>query len=503
MNAGSNWANTMISAAVGLLLAPIMLGKLGDTAYGVWALLAYGLSYPIILDSSFVLSLNRFVAYYQNDPKEVNRFVSASFVILTALAVLTVTLAILLSFVISRIFAAIPEGLEGDAQTTCILVGVTLALKMLVSSFSGALQGYQNYTCYNAVVITGNILRAILVVALLMFWKSIVVVQLGFMIAAGTSALLMFFVARKTIPGLKVDVRQVTKGTLRELLKYTVHSLARSGSLIAMYNTMTLLVGWAGTAADVTVYTIACKIPIFVRGLLSGAQNVFLPAVANLYSNGQLNKVKTAAKKGTQISCVLICACCILLFVFTKEILIFWLRRPVSIEMVQVMRLLLVSIVPMGIFGIWMPVLVGMGHLRWPTIMAITLALSAIFLELIFLLQGIGTIAMAPAIAQVIMLWICRGLWLPTYGLYKSGIHPYEYFKDSLFEPMTATLVSIAALWILYSIVPKDSIHWSVMFIASAVIVTASFTAISLRTEAADLAVAIRRKFLSKKEQLV
>jgi O-antigen/teichoic acid export membrane protein len=505
MNAGSNWVSTVVMAAVGLVLVPIILSSLGVSGFGVWALLARGLAYPIILERAFVLAINRFVAFYRNDIKELNRFVSASFVILTGLAALTVTAAILLSFIISDIFAAITTEFADDARITCILVGLTLACKILEANFSGALQGYQYYTRYNAVVITSNLLRAILTVGLLVVWKSMVAVQLMFLVTAAISALLMFFVARKSIAGLKVDVRLINRKTMWELWRYTSHSVARSGSMIVMYNTMTLLVGWKGTAVDVTVYDVAFRLPGFVRGFLAGTQNVFLPAVTSFYANGQMVKIKALIKKGTKMISALTCVSLILLFVFTEEVLAFWLKGAVPAETIRVMRVLIIAVVPQGLFGIWLPTLVGMAHLRWLTIMAVTIASSAIFLELIFLLplQSLITTAMAPAIAQVIILWLCRGFWLPGYGLYKFGISPYEYIRNSLFGPAAATLVSIAALWLLNRIVPKDSVHWLVMLAASAAVVMVSFTAISLRSEVAELLVAARRKFESRGERCV
>ncbi len=135
INAGSNWVSMAVAAVVGLVLLRVMWSELGKSSYGVWALLSTGLRYPMILEGAFLLSTNRFVAFYRNDTKELNRFVSASFIMLTALAVLTIVAAVLLSFVISDIFSsAITAEFAHDARITCILVGVTLAFKIMERS---------------------------------------------------------------------------------------------------------------------------------------------------------------------------------------------------------------------------------------------------------------------------------------------------------------------------------------------------------------------------------
>ena len=498
MNAGSNWVNTAVTGVVQLVLIPITLRALGESGYGVWALFAYGLSYPMILEGAFALSINRFAAYYANNQEQLNRYVSASFVILTGLAVLTAGAAILVSFAVADMFAAIPDELAGPAQVTCILVGLTLALKMLESTFSGALKGFQYYTRCNGVVIWTTILRAILTVALLCFWKSIIAVQLAFVITGMMSAVLMFLVARKSIPGLSVSVRLIDKDTMRELWRYTSHSIARSGSKIAMENTLMLLVGWKGTATDVAVYNIAFRLPGMIHGFLVGAQNVFLPALTSLCADGQIEKIKAIVKKGTQICSVLTLLPSILLFAFAERILVHWLGAPE--QTVGVMRVVMLSVVPGGLFEIWLPALVAMGHLRGLTVAAIAMVISAILLELI-LLNGLVPVPMAPAIALVAVLWVKTGLWLPLYGLSKLELRPYEYLRDGLLQPLIATAVSIAALLTIGRILPEQSVHWLARLVLLTVVVMASFVAISLQKETAELIVAIRRRFRSGVQQ--
>ena len=501
MNAGSNWAGMLVAAAVGIVLFRIIRQNLG-ASFGVWALLSTGLRYPMILERAFSLSTNRFVAFYRDNIEQMNRFVSASFRILMGLAFLTIAAAILLSFFVSDIFKAITPESAREAQITCILVGVTLALRIAGATFGGALRGYQYHTRSNIVEIAANLFRLVFTIGILILWKNMIAVQLAFVTAAAMSVLLMFSVAQKSIEGFRIVVSKIEKNTIRELFRHTGHATARSGSMVFMFSTLVLIVGKVGSAEDVEVYAIASMIPSFIRGLLAGTQNVFLPVITSLNAGGQTERVKTVIKKGTHISSALAGALLILLFIFAEDILSIWFKNAVPHETVLVMRVLILSVAGRGLFGIWIPSLVGIGHLRGLTIAAITTAVSAIILELI-LLQGSVSVPMAPSIALVVVLCVYMGLWLPLYGLRKLGINPYKYLKDSLSQPLAASLVSIAALWALKGILPRGTIGWPVILILAAVVVTASFTAISLRKETADLIVAVRKKYESKKEHQI
>jgi Na+-driven multidrug efflux pump len=498
MNAGSNWVGMLVAAVVGLVLFRTIRHNLG-ASFGVWALLSTGLRYPMILERAFSLSTNRFVAFYRENIEQMNRFVSASFGILVGLALIIVAAAVLLSFFVSDIFTAITSESAREAQITCILVGVTLALRIVGATFGGALRGYQYHTRSNAVAITAYLLRLVLTLGILALWKSMIAVQLAFAMAAAVSVLLMFSVARKSIDGFKIVVSKIGKNTIRELFRHTGHATARSGSMVFMFSTLVLIVGKVGSAEDVEVYVIASLIPSFIRGLLAGTQNVFLPVITSLNSSGQTERVKAVIKKGTHISSALACGLLILLFVFTREVLAIWFEEAVPSGTVLVMRVLIISVLSRGFFGIWLPSLAGIGHLRGLTIAAITTAVGAIIIEVI-LLQGIVSVPMAASIALVVALWVYMGIWLPLYGLRKLGIQPYEYLKDSLSQPLAASLVSIAALWVINGIFPRETISWPVMLVISAVIVMASFIAISLRKETADLIAAVKNKYGSKKE---
>ncbi len=499
ISAGSNWILTFVNTFVALILVRIIITSIGETNFGIWCLLAFGLSYPRILENAFVLAMNRFAAFYRDHLENLNRFLSASFLILGSMAVIVLVVAVILSFFVSDIFAAIPPESAKDAQITCILVGFTLAAKMLGATFSGGLKGFQYYTRCNNAMIVGSLLRAILTVGLLFLWKSIIAVQLAHLVSASISSLLLFIVAQKSIIGLRVNFRLINKQTIRELWQYTYHSVARSGSSIVMYNTLNLLVGYKGTAVDVAAYNIALKIPAFLRGLLASAQVVFLPAVTTLFANKQIEGIKSVVKKATRISFVLTCASSIILFVFAKEILFLWLKDSVPEGTIRLMQMLIISMVPCGLFGIWLPVLVGMGYLRGLSIAAIATTLITIVLTLILFQTSIA-ITTVPAIALILVLWIELGLWLPLYGLGKLKICLREYLKDGLCQPLTATAVSIAAIWGLNYILPKENTAWLIRLTAFTAVIVVSFITISLRRETADLVAVVKRKIGGRKE---
>jgi O-antigen/teichoic acid export membrane protein len=491
LNAGSNWASQLVMAVVALVLVPVIRGTLGKESFGVWFLLSTGLRYPMILESSFSLTTNRFVAFYRNNTEQMNRFVSASFAVLTILAALTIAAAIILSFFISDIFSAITANFAFDAKVTCILVGATLAFRIVEASFSGTLMGLQYHTRTNSIVGIVNILRAVFTVIVLIFWKSIIAVQFVFALSAAISLATSFIVAKKSIPCLKINILKVNREVIRELFRYTGHAAARSGSMIFMYSTVTLLLGKFGTPDQLDIYAVASLASGFVRSLLTGMQNVFLPVVTTLYADGQVEKMKNVVTKGTHISSALTCITTILLYIYAANLLALWIDNSVP-AMIFVFRILIITEVARGFFGIWLPSLVGMGHLHALSTMSIVTSAGAIFLELILFKYSVY-VPIAAAIALLAATWAYLGLWMPIYGSYKTGLSIVNYFKKSLFGPLSAAAISIAVLRLLNFAVPAGSINWFLMFIISGIIVCVIFFAIALRSEAKEILAVLKK----------
>ncbi len=493
MNAGSSWVYVFVTSVVGIVLVPIMINSMGVRLFGVWALLSSGLNYPIILQGAFGLAINRSVAFYRDDVDQVNQVVAASFIILLGMAVLCVLASIAVSFVLTDMFASIPLEYAADARRTCILVGLTLAVSMIQANFSGVLMGFQNYLASNMVSSGAMVLRAVLTVVMLRFSQTATAVQFAFFVAIALSNVAMMVIAWRAVPGFSVRPRHLSRSATLELLRFTGHSLARSGSTIAMQTTMTLLVGWKGTAVDVAVYNVATRIPSVLRGFFAAAQNVFLPAVTTLSARGEAQNVKALVKRGTHMNAVVTCLTSLLLVAFAPELLQLWLKGAVPQETVQVMRWLVWSVVPGGLFELWLPVLVGVGHLRGLSIASMVTAGSAIVVQLV-LMHGVCSPAMAPAVALVIVLWAKTGLWLPLYGIRKMGIGLGEYLAGTLRQPLLATALSAAFLWIVPRHLANTTSSRLALLTGSFAVVCFIFVAVALRREVGELTMSLRKR---------
>jgi len=218
-------------------------------------------------------------------------------------------------------------------------------------------------------------------------------------------------------------------GTLRNLWSYTAHSMIRSGSRVAMFNTLALLVGWRGTARDVTLYDLALKIPTFLNGLMAGAQNVFLPLLSERTGRGDRDGFRRIAVAGNRLHLALSLPVAGGLLVGAPWLLGAWLQRPPTDELVRLMRLLVLAMLPSAMFGVWLPALVALGRLRAVSVMAVAGTTGTVLLALgLFAARVRPPLAAALAMLSVQVLY--RACWLPWYGLRSAGIPGGDYVRE-------------------------------------------------------------------------
>ncbi len=124
----SNWAGMGANVLVGFLLAPFVVHRLGDNAYGIWALVLQLTGYMGVFTVGMRSALVRFVARFnaENDQSSVNRLLSMTFTVYGGFAILSMLVGAALA-VFALPHMKIPIDMQRDSQIVLMLAAATLA----------------------------------------------------------------------------------------------------------------------------------------------------------------------------------------------------------------------------------------------------------------------------------------------------------------------------------------------------------------------------------------
>ena len=166
-----------LNTAINLFYTPYMLHKMGQSEYGLYALVASVITYLTILDLGFGNAIIRYTAQFRAEKKIREQYTMfGMFIILySIIGFIALGLGTVLSFNVGTLFGAQMTALElQKAEIMMLLLSFNLAITFPFSLFGSIITAYENFVFQKVVQIIRIILNCITMIILLhMGYKAI------------------------------------------------------------------------------------------------------------------------------------------------------------------------------------------------------------------------------------------------------------------------------------------------------------------------------------------
>ena len=302
----SNWFATAATLAVGFFLAPFVVHRLGNVAYGVWVLAISSVGYLNLLDLGMRSSVLRFVSkgHTTQDHEGASEALSAAFWVRLQIGVLVLVLCGGLAAVFPFIFK-VPAELAVDAREAILVIGLTTAVTMSIGVLGGVLSALNRYDLLSYVTLTQLCIRVIGVVAVLLTGHGIVAIALCELLAAAVGNCLLAYIARRIYPELRIRLTRPRREVLRKIWSYSVYAflLMVAGQLI--YQTDNLVVGAFISASAVTFYSIGNSLCRYTQQIIGAMTMTFVPAASTYEASGNTASLRALYFNGTRAAMAL------------------------------------------------------------------------------------------------------------------------------------------------------------------------------------------------------
>lgn len=294
---------TIASLAVGFFLAPFILHRLGDIAYGVWVLAVSTIAYMTLLDMGMQSSVLRYVSkgYTQGDHQSASEAVSAALWVRLRISGVVLLLSALLAFFFPVLFK-IPAALAFEARWAVLLIGFTMSLNMSVGVAGGVLSGLNRYDLQNGITMVQTAIRVIGVVIVLKTGHGIIAIALCELLATCVSLMLLVWITHRLYPQLTVSLRKPRRETLKMIWSYSAYVFLTTVSMQLIYQSDNLVVGAFVSAAAVTYYAIANSLCRYSTQIVASMSNTFVPAASSYEAAGDMNAIRTLYVHGTRVT---------------------------------------------------------------------------------------------------------------------------------------------------------------------------------------------------------
>jgi O-antigen/teichoic acid export membrane protein len=427
-NIGSNWVLTAITLAAAYLLTPFVIRTLGPEGYGTWTLVTSMTGYISLLALGVPMASVRYLAQYvaEGDRRQMNQVVASCAALYLALG----AAAVLLGAALSALFVAaydIPPALQAEAGLAFGLMVLYLAAGFIGLLPEGLMAAHHDFVLRNVIRLGGVLWRLGLTVGLLSLDTSLVTMALIQIACLGFDLWLSVLVIRRRYPGVRLSLAAFDWGMIRRIFSFSLYVLLLNAGARLSFDTDALVIGAFLGVSSIPFYVVANSLVVYLMDFLIAIAAVVSPMATKLGTEGSLTVLREMFLKWSKVALSVTVGTGLFLIVLGPTFIGQWIDPSFEGPAGAVLQILVVSsLVFLPVRGVAVPILMGLGKPKMPTIAYASAGLLNLGLSVVLVGPlGLPGVALGTAIPNVLFALVvtvsaCRqlGIALGSYVRY-------------------------------------------------------------------------------------
>jgi O-antigen/teichoic acid export membrane protein len=343
-NSGANVIRILAASLIALVLPPLLVRTLPREIYGTWILILQLSAYVSFFDFGVQTALGRFVARTDElqDVEYRNRIVTTSFAILVGGSLLSLLMIAGIAWQFSHLFRDLPKALIGDARSTLILVGVSAAIGLPASVFSGVFIGLQRSEVPVIILVISRFLGAVLIGVVVYSHGSIVLMGTVTALTNLVPQIFTYIACRRFVKDLSLSLRYLSKKAAKDIFEYCYSLMIWSFAMLMISGFDTAIVGYFDFKA-VGYYGVAVTLTNFVIQIQGAIFSALIPAAAVLDAKADEEKVARLLLDSTRYGTFILLCTGLPLIVFAKPILTLWVGSEYALQSTLLLQTLVIA----------------------------------------------------------------------------------------------------------------------------------------------------------------
>ena len=443
-----NYVVILLNTLVGLLYTPYMLRMMGQSEYGLYALVASVISYLTVLDLGLGNAVVRYTAKFRAEGKQTEQYemFGMFFILYIAIGFIALVAGSALYFNVDAMFGSTMTAMELDkARVMMILLVLNLAVTFPMSIFGSIITAYEHFVFPRVVNICRILLNTVVMICLLhMGYKAIamVIVQTVFNIL---TLLLNFIYCKKNLK-IKMYVRKFRWGFLKEVAIYSFWIFLNVIMDRIYWSTGQFVLGAVVGTAAVAVFAVAIQLQHLYMQFSTAVSSVFLPKVTSMVTTENDNKaISDLFIKTGRIQYIIMALILSGFIVFGRQFIALW-AGPGYEDAYIICLLFFVSLLIPLVQTLGITILQARNQMKFRSLLYIAIALVALVFQII-LAKKFGGIGCAIAVAGALLLG--QGLIMNIYYARKQGIEIGRFWKEISKMSVVPVLLSVVALYVI------------------------------------------------------
>lgn len=318
----SNWVSAVVYAGSMLIVTPVLLSHLGNTEFGIWALVNSLVGFYGLLRLGVGAGMMRYLPYYlrQFDALSASRTVSSGFAIYALVALLIVGTSQLIADPIAEFYGA-----GAPLAALVRIIGVAAAVECIWRLLDSCVRAHEAWIPANVVEAVSAIVYAAAVVGCA--YAGFGLVELGYVSVASAvlTLILMTIVYLRTCTEITLHPRFVSREFLRKLLIFGLFTTVATLAYTLALSGHRFIVGKMVSLEAVAFYAVASALVASVQRAAIGPVQTFWPRFAALDAAKFREETAELFLRGTRYSALLSGGMIAVLVVASPSFISLWL----------------------------------------------------------------------------------------------------------------------------------------------------------------------------------
>lgn len=500
-NVFSNYIGYFFSAIISLIATPIIVNSLGNTQYGIWSVLNSITGYYGLLNLGVRSALTKYIAEYnaKNSTGEINRLINTSLLFFFIIAAIVMLISYVISIYFSKIFLTDNVN-QNLIEAVILLVGFNISLSFMFQSFDTILPAFNRFDLCNIIGIISSILRYLLIIPVLKMGYGLIAMAVIMLITdLGTYCISVIY-SKKIFNEMSIGFRYINKNSFKMLFSFGILNFMRHVSSVVLKRTDAIIIGIYLGAAMVAPYTIAESLIIYIGLIVKGITRVTLPLSSHLSAQGETDKIRRMMLLIPKYIFPFYIFIAIQFYFLGENFISLWLGDGFYYTYVIFCVFMIAQIGIMS-HDTMIESVVGMGHNRFVSFLALIEAISNVLLSL-YLVKIWGLVGVA--IGSVIPMTISRYFIVPVYCCRLININFKMHLKNILLPAAVCSLPCILATYEIKEIISPTNYFYLAVDALLAFAVFSIFFYRFLEPEIKSvLKHAIRLKYLTRTKEII
>ena len=479
LNVLSNWAGQFVALALGFFAAPFVVSRLGDSAYGVWILMASIAGYLGLMDLGVRGAVTRYTARFSasGDGETASRTVSSALQIFSATAVAAVLVSLALAM-LAIDHLDIPEGHRAAARMVLLLTGFNVGVSLVTGTFSGIVAALQRFDLLNLADTTIGVARTGGTVLALLAGQGIVAMAVIHLVLALFRGLWFAWLCRRLYPTLRINLRVIDPDHLRLIFSFSLLSFLIHVSGRLIYYTDALVIAAFLPIGLLTFFSIGGSLVEYARTLISSVSYTTSPMASSLDGAGEHGRIRTLLTTSARFSTMILLPVAVTFLFRGSSFIGLWMGEAYAESSGHVLAILSLPLLfHAGTHGAG-GIMLGIGKHK-PMVFAMLVEAAANVALSVALVQTMGIAGVAwgtaiPSLVSSVAFW-------PWYVRRAVGVPVSDYLKLVWIRPWAATVpfalgtAAVERLWpastmaqffvqVGLCLIPAGGMYWWVCF---------------------------------------